>query len=58
MNKYLIIIIYILLILFGLFIIIFGEYDDSPGLQGIGLFLVITIIVIMIKKIKKNKHLL
>lgn len=43
----------ILVILLGIFFIVFGEFDDSPGLQGIGLILVITIVVIVIKKKKK-----
>ncbi len=43
----------ILVILLGIFFIVFGEFDDSPGLQGIGLILIITIVVIVIKKKKK-----
>ncbi|MDI3496181.1 MAG: hypothetical protein PWQ35_202 [Patescibacteria group bacterium] len=44
----------ILAILLGIFFIVFGEFDDSPGLQGIGLILII-IIVITISKNKKKK---
>ena len=29
------------LILFGIFIFIYGGYDDSPGAQGLGVLLVI-----------------
>lgn len=39
----------ILIILLGLFAIIFGGYDDSPGLQGIGLILIIATVVNMIR---------
>jgi hypothetical protein len=32
----------ILLISLGVFAIIFGEADDSPGLQGIGLIIIVS----------------
>jgi len=38
----------------GVFFIIFGEYDDSPGLQRIGLILIIITIVIVIRNKKNN----
>lgn len=34
----------ILLIIFGALAIISGEADDSPGLQGIGLILILSVI--------------
>ncbi len=43
----------VLAILLGVFFIVFGGYDDSPGLQGIGLILIIATIVIVIRG--KNK---
>jgi hypothetical protein len=43
----------IISVLLGIFFIIFGEYDDSPGLQGIGLILIIITAVIVIRN-KKN----
>lgn len=43
----------IIAILLGLFFIIFGEFDDSPGAQGIGLISVIITIVIIIRSRKK-----
>jgi drug/metabolite transporter (DMT)-like permease len=43
----------ILAILFGAFLIVFGEFDDSPGAQLIGLVLVITGIVFIFKSKKK-----
>lgn len=33
----------ILLIVIGVFAIISGEADDSPGLQGIGLILILSV---------------
>lgn len=46
----------ILVILLGVFFIVFGEFDDSPGLQGIGLILIITIVIIVIRSKKKNNQ--
>ncbi len=43
----------ILVILLGVFFIIFGEFDDSPGLQGIGLIMIIVIVIIMVRGRKK-----
>jgi drug/metabolite transporter (DMT)-like permease len=39
----------ILAILLGVFFIVFGEFDDSPGLQGVGLILIIATVVIVIR---------
>lgn len=39
----------VLAILLGVFFIVFGEFDDSPGLQGIGLILIIVTVVIVIR---------
>lgn len=44
-------------IILGIFFMIAGEFDDSPGLQGIGLILIITIIVFIIRNYSKNKTL-
>jgi len=55
MNKYIKIILSILAVLSGLFLIIFGGYDDSPGAQGLGLLLIITIITIVIRSRKKKR---
>ena len=57
MNKYIKIIFSVLSILFGLFLIVFGGYDDSPGAQGLGLILIITSIVIVVRSRKKNNTL-
>lgn len=57
MNKYkhiLKIVAFILLILFGIFIFIYGGYDDSPGAQGLGLFLFIFSLIKLIKLIRKK----
>jgi hypothetical protein len=34
-----------ILIFIGVFAMVFGEFDDSPGLQGLGLILIIWILV-------------
>jgi len=53
MNK--IKIIYpILAILFGIFIFVYGGYDDSPGAQGLGLIAVIIGITSIIKSKRKT----
>jgi len=49
------IILSILVILFGLFLIVFGGYDDSPGAQGLGLILIIATIIMAIKGRKKKQ---
>ncbi|MDD4289926.1 MAG: hypothetical protein PHH83_01465 [Patescibacteria group bacterium] len=41
---------FIPLILFGIFIFIYGGYDDSPGAQGLGFLIVIIGVVNLIKK--------
>ena len=43
-----------LAILFGVFLIVFGGYDDSPGTQGLGLILIIATIVMAIRSKKKK----
>jgi len=53
MNKSIKTFFLILLALFGLFMIVFGGYDDSPGAQGLGLFIII-ISFIIIKRINKK----
>ena len=49
MNKKLKIILSVFAIAFGIFMRVFGEQDDSPGAQGIGLIMVIAGIVNIIK---------
>jgi drug/metabolite transporter (DMT)-like permease len=53
MNKKLKIAFFILAILFGIFIFVYGGYDDSPGAQGLGVLAVIGGIVEIIKIKKK-----
>ena len=43
---------FIVLVLLGIFIFIYGGYDDSPGAQGLGLVLFIFALVKVIKIIK------
>jgi len=33
-----------LLIVIGAFAMVFGEFDDSPGLQGLGMILIISVL--------------
>ena len=44
----------ILLFAFGIFAIVFGEFDDSPGLQGIGLILAVGVVVNVVRNRKKK----
>ena len=44
----------ILAILFGAFMVVYGEIDDSPGGQLLGLLVVIIGVVGIIKSKKKN----
>jgi hypothetical protein len=37
----------------GVFAMVFGEADDSPGLQGIGLILILTVFFSIFKIVKK-----
>lgn len=54
MNKYYRRIIYSLFALFfGVFMFIFGGYDDSPGAQGLGLLIFIIGVVGLVKN-RKN----
>ena len=46
---------FIILIMFGVFIFIYGGYDDSPGAQGLGLLVVIIGIIYFIKIIKRKR---
>jgi hypothetical protein len=45
----------ILAILFGVFLVIFGGYDDSPGAQGIGVLAIIFGIIGLVKSWKMKK---
>lgn len=41
----------------GAFAMVFGEFDDSPGLQGLGMLLIFYIIYRIYRSFKKS-HLL
>jgi drug/metabolite transporter (DMT)-like permease len=53
MNRKLKISFFILAILFGVFIFVYGGHDDSPGAQGLGVLAIIGGIVGIIKIKKK-----
>jgi hypothetical protein len=44
-----------ILVVIGILAIIFGEADDSPGLQGLGLILVMVVVVICYRR-RKSKN--
>ncbi|HRH22456.1 MAG TPA: hypothetical protein PLB51_00485 [Candidatus Paceibacterota bacterium] len=44
----------ILLMLFGVFVFVYGGYDDSPGAQGLGLLIVISSIVYIVRSKRKD----
>jgi drug/metabolite transporter (DMT)-like permease len=54
MNKYIKIILSILAPLFGLFLVVFGGYDDSPGAQGLGFILIIIAVIVATRRKKNN----
>ena len=45
---------FVLAILFGIFMFVYGEYDDSPGGQLLGVIVAIIGIVGLIKSKKKT----
>jgi len=49
MKKYYLIICSILAISFGIFMFVYGEYDDSPGGELLGLLLFVFGIISLIK---------
>ncbi|MFA5778256.1 MAG: hypothetical protein WC870_02075 [Candidatus Paceibacterota bacterium] len=50
------ILLFIILVLFGVFMFVYGEYDDSPGGQALGLLAVIGGIVGVVRSWKKNSR--
>lgn len=44
----------ILGVLIGAFFMVFGEFDDSPGLQGIGLILIVTIVAFAVRDYRRG----
>ena len=40
----------------GAFAIVFGEFDDSPGLQGLGLLLILFIVFRLYRGVKKSRN--
>jgi len=47
---------FVILILLGIFMFAFGEYDDSPGGQLLGLIMAITGIVGLVKNKKNSRN--
>lgn len=50
MKKRIKIVLLVLAVLLGIFLFIYGGYDDSPGAQGLGLLVVIVGIVGIVKR--------
>jgi hypothetical protein len=44
----------LLFIVLGIFAMVFGEADDSPGLQGIGLIVIISVAVFAYRSSKRK----
>lgn len=42
-------------ILLGSFAMVFGEFDDSPGLQGLGMILILVILFRVYKNMRADK---
>jgi hypothetical protein len=40
----------------GAFAMVFGEFDDSPGLQGLGLLLILFIVFRLYRGAKKSRN--
>lgn len=45
----------IFVILYGVFLFVFGGYDDSPGAQGLGLVIVVASVAYIVKQ-KRNSR--
>jgi hypothetical protein len=43
-----------LLIVIGVFAMVFGEFDDSPGLQGLGLILIISVLYFELRRYRRK----
>lgn len=57
-GKYIIkILFFVLLILIGIFIFVYGGYDDSPGAQLLGLVAVVIGIIGIVKAKRKTSHI-
>ncbi len=43
-----------LIISFGVFMVVFGEYDDSPGAQGLGLIVAVAASISIFRLLRKK----
>ena len=46
----------VLAVALGVAAVVFGGYDDSPGLQGIGVLLVITGIALAARTVRRTRR--
>lgn len=57
MNKLIKLALFVLIMAFGVFLFIYGGYDDSPGAQGLGALVFIAGILGIIKSQKNKKSM-
>ena len=53
--KFLVVIIAVLVIVFGIACFVYGEADDSPGLQLIGVVLIIGALGLGVRTVKRSR---
>ena len=53
--KYLVVLLGVLVIVLGIAGIVYGEADDSPGLQLIGVMLVVGALALGVRTVKRSR---
>jgi hypothetical protein len=53
--KYLVVLLAVLVIVLGIAGIVYGEADDSPGLQLIGVILVVGALALGVRTVKRSR---
>jgi hypothetical protein len=53
--KYLVLLLAVLVIVLGIAGIVYGEADDSPGLQLIGVMLVVGALALGVRTVKRSR---
>jgi hypothetical protein len=53
--KYLVVLLAVLVIVLGIAGIVYGEADDSPGLQLIGVMLVVGALALGVRTVKRSR---
>lgn len=52
--NYVLVPVAVLLIALGVFGVVFGEADDSPGLQGLSVLLIIGVIAVVVRRVRRR----